>query len=109
MLTPEDKALWLEALRSGRYNHGKGQLREVVEDITTYCCLGVFAELKGWVIDGGGRLYEGNDCSYKPFEDIMGAEHVKKLWHMNDGHMQSYPKPKAEGFQRVIPYIEDKM
>jgi hypothetical protein len=37
------KAKWLKALRSGKYNQTKGQLK----DETGYCCLGVLCEVKG--------------------------------------------------------------
>jgi hypothetical protein len=42
LMNPEDKQLWIQALNSGEYKQGTGQL--VCKDY--YCCLGVFCEVK---------------------------------------------------------------
>jgi hypothetical protein len=41
------KKLWVEALRSGKYKQGTGQLRRLDEDTgeMTFCCLGVLCNL----------------------------------------------------------------
>ena len=45
-MNPEFKALWVEALRSGKYKQGKGKLRQGDEhDGFSYCCLGVVTDL----------------------------------------------------------------
>lgn len=44
------KAEWLEALRSGKYQQGKGCLRSASDN---YCCLGVLAEVAGCIWDQG--------------------------------------------------------
>lgn len=41
-LKPEIKALWLEALRSGKYKQGQDQLRDRGNN---FCCLGVLCNL----------------------------------------------------------------
>lgn len=41
-LRPEVKAKWTEALRSGTYTQGVGQLRDQANN---YCCLGVLCEV----------------------------------------------------------------
>jgi hypothetical protein len=40
-MRPEIKQLWIEELRSGRYEQG----REALKDGDEYCCLGVLCEL----------------------------------------------------------------
>src|SRR5262245_39316984 len=40
-MNPEVKALWLKALRSGKYQ----QTREKLRDENGYCCLGVLCDL----------------------------------------------------------------
>lgn len=45
-MDPEQKAKWLEALRSGRYKQGRGAL----SGIGGFCCLGVFCD----VVDSAG-------------------------------------------------------
>lgn len=41
-MNPEIKKLWLEALRSGLYQQGRGALRPTT---STFCCLGVLCDL----------------------------------------------------------------
>src|SRR5689334_17986564 len=41
------KSLWLAALRSGDYAQCDGQLRDDIDDETSYCCLGVLCEAAG--------------------------------------------------------------
>lgn len=55
-MRPEVKAAWVAALRSGRYQQGKGRLRDPATN--AFCCLGVLCDIgarKAW--DGG--VYEG--------------------------------------------------
>lgn len=42
-LPPEDKALWLAALRDGSHAQSTGALRTT----TGFCCLGVYCDVKG--------------------------------------------------------------
>lgn len=44
-MDPEIKALWLEALRSGEYKQGEGNLCRLVDGVERHCCLGVLSEL----------------------------------------------------------------
>lgn len=45
-LRPEVKALWLEALRSGKYEQARGSLRKIVDGTTRgHCCLGVLCDV----------------------------------------------------------------
>lgn len=56
-LRPEVKAKWTEALRSGTYTQGVGQLRDKANN---YCCLGVLCEVA--VQEGvipPARIFEG--------------------------------------------------
>jgi hypothetical protein len=49
------KKQWLEALRSGKYDQGTGQLR----DGNCFCCLGILCDIfspSGWYITDG--IYE---------------------------------------------------
>lgn len=47
---------WLEALESGRYNHGTGCLKRCYGDWFEYCALGVACDLVGLT---GVRAYDG--------------------------------------------------
>ena len=44
-MNPEVKALWTEALRSGNYKQGRGQLHYRGEAGELFCCLGVLCDL----------------------------------------------------------------
>lgn len=66
MMNAEIKAKWIEALRSGKYEQGRGRLRS--ED-NKYCCLGVLCDL----IDPGKWVkHEGSDYSYGAGEHATG-------------------------------------
>lgn len=44
-MNPEVKTEWLEALRSGEYKQGRGQLCRKTDSGTELCCLGVLSEI----------------------------------------------------------------
>jgi len=44
-LKPEIKKLWVDALRSGEYKQGSGQLYDKTPEGERYCCLGVLCRL----------------------------------------------------------------
>ena len=54
---------WIQALRSGNYEQGKGHLASKVEDKLCYCCLGVACELS--------PLYEMQE-GFQPYFKIEG-------------------------------------
>jgi hypothetical protein len=65
------KEQWIDALESGRYEMGRGALREEVNGKDKYCCLGVLCEIaveEGVIPPGatqpnsyfGNRYYYGN-------------------------------------------------
>jgi len=58
-MNPEIKQLWLEALRSGKYEQGKSLLRP---DDNSYCCLGVLCQI----------AEERGICKYVPSDTHKG-------------------------------------
>lgn len=40
-LQPEAKAKWVAALRSGKFEQGRGALQKDLSSVSMYCCLGV--------------------------------------------------------------------
>jgi hypothetical protein len=44
-MNSEVKKVWIDALRSGDYDQGLGQLHTMQNDIHAYCCLGVLCDL----------------------------------------------------------------
>ena len=80
------KALWIEALLSGRYKQGAGQLRSR----EGYCCLGVLCDvLYPGSIDERGRasLESGFSLLPAPVQRITGLSRASQLdlSYMNDG------------------------
>lgn len=55
-MTPELKAKWVEALRSGKYKQGTGRLLRAGRDGYKHCCLGVLCEVAGYQ-RGEGDVY----------------------------------------------------
>lgn len=69
-LTPELKARWLEALRSGRYQQGRGALLHRGDGDEEYCCLGVL----GYLCGASKGMLEGNQVlDDVKLEDILGS------------------------------------
>lgn len=44
-MNPEIKKLWVEALRSGKYNQGQGGLCTTTPQGPVFCCLGVLCDI----------------------------------------------------------------
>lgn len=66
------KNKWIEALRSGEYEQGTGQLKSLDNK---YCCLGVLCEI--YHKEVGGAWFEKEDLIYRNFQFI---EKVKR-WY----------------------------
>ena len=107
-MNKEVKKLWLEALRSGEYKQGQGQLHNPSENV--FCCLGVLCD----IVDKNNiykpertiRSYDIElfDSSFGnlniPMQNITGvdAQTAGKLINMNDLQDKS--------FTEIADYIE---
>lgn len=62
------RKLWVEALRSGKYEQGRGFLRSGNQ----YCCLGVLSDLAGcsWTEISDGTFYAEHDAEFAPIKAI---------------------------------------
>ena len=117
--TPEEVwKLWLDALRSGEYKPGRGQLRTVNE---RFCCLGVLCDLAAK--DGGRQWsdpatyscsnpsynYEIGNTSYPPtiMMYYLGiTEHAMSVIAIqNDAHVNSNGK---HHFSIMADWLETK-
>lgn len=76
------KAKWIDALRSGKYEQGRGALLNDGK----YCCLGVLCEVVGLEIIATNKLAGDMfpDNSYRRIEGIIGVD-VSVLTRRNDG------------------------
>ena len=102
--TKEIKELWLSALKSGQYKHGKGRLR-IDDTEVKHCCLGVLCEIhprlsikhSNAVLDDEKELK-----GYTPINEMIGEKVVEQLWNAND----SCALNRLPGYEAVIPMIE---
>ena len=82
-MNPEIKKQWLEALRSGKYEQGEGQLqyidRENFRDLTSkinsqsFCCLGVLCDLHSKATDTKWEE-KITDANYLGINDVLPDE-----------------------------------
>lgn len=100
-LTKKNKEKWLKALRSGKYQHGTGQLR--YED--RFCCIGVYCEIFKIPYDGVNTRIEASpdivgESFYPGVDEVLGFSVVKELTNLND---------RNKDFSKIIEYIEQNL
>ena len=100
--TQEVKEKWVNALESGTYKKGTGQLK----NSNKYCCMGVLAD----IIDGVDIDEEGYDIVCHTDEHIgyykgglgLDSSVVESLTDLNDS---DYGEDKT--FKNMIPHIKE--
>jgi hypothetical protein len=121
-LKPEIKQLWVDALRSGKYQQGEGVLKSLDHK---FCCLGVLCDLKGdeWehepnldsefnyesdtmfppasVTEWAVEEYEGVNVLESPCVRIKGHENLQALSEINDYHKYT--------FEQIADLIEEQL
>lgn len=89
------KKLWVKALESGEYRQGKRYLKDEEDGETSYCCLGVLAEVAGarWQkqVGGEGRYLLGRGRGSGDAEAFLPSSYAKKY-----GLHQSLPPGVAK-------------
>lgn len=93
-LDPEDKKLWLDALRGGDFQQGNEVLAKKRGNTLYYCCLGVLCEIKQVPkVDNGstssiryGTSMDESSASYLPdyMENVLPPNYQRALAQMND-------------------------
>lgn len=108
-LTPEEKKLWIDALKSGKYKQCRGMLCGYIYDDATnqyidvvgHCCIGVFAK----VIIPNHKLTPGanhdDDVVYDALITRVGNAHQETLLHMNDSQRLD--------FKTIAKWIKDNL
>lgn len=75
-------ALWVEALRSGEYHQGRGELECLnIDGAAQHCCLGVATR----VAMAGGAPIRADECrgnSTRFRSDLEGADHTPTVGHL---------------------------
>ena len=82
-MNPEIKAMWLDALRSGKYKQAQGVLHLINENEPSYCCLGVLCDL---AIKNGVKLDIEHDRKTETLSSVVSY----------DGMMDMLPKAVME-------------
>lgn len=109
-LDPDLKTRWVEALRSGRYKHGKQNLCAY----NAYCCLGVLAHIDGKLVA------IDPDYSYFVDRDFSADEHSSTLpdsylYHLNLNHevaemlMAWNDDVKTDSFHDIANWIDENL
>lgn len=69
MNNKENLRLWIEALRSGRFRQGQGELKQILAEGTLHCCLGVACEA---ALENGVVM----QITEKDLTEKMGVKHI---------------------------------
>ena len=94
------KGKWLDALRSGKFKQGAGELVGRDQHQTTYCCLGVLCKVTGM---DNVRLFQ------KDTLDSVGRQHLLGPWSSgpNDDHFSSSKPETQTTVQRQLAAMND--
>lgn len=93
------KAKWTQALRSGEFTQGSGQLRS--PNKAKHCCLGVLCVVAGLPITDDGESIVGYEDGYAPLREMIGGEHtVFNLYSKNDD---------GTPFPAIADWIEERV
>lgn len=100
-MKPEIKQLWVDALRSGKYKQGTGQLLEVTGVYTVHCCLGVLCD----IASAGGVI----STSRNEFGTKYDKEHYTLPAKVVEwaGLDNNDPTVTWEHYQRTLSQIND--
>lgn len=102
--------LWLEALRSGKYEQGKDQLVEGQPGEERYCCLGVACAVYNKHHKKKVDLYSGEQFALR-----MDKKVVKQwlglrttLGHCNAGYTLTRLNDRGTSFSKIADIIESE-
>lgn len=115
-ITAETCDKWIDALRSGKYKQGKGNLKKhIVNDEYSYCCLGVLADIERKLISFKTPFGREEWGISRPDQSVPKDEEIglpysimETLWEMNDGGVGLY-SGKAYSFEEIADYIEKEI
>jgi len=117
-------ALWTAALRSGKYEQGKGYLH-TLGDPDKFCCLGVACQVYQAQVGGlsicefpGGVTYDGCDhilplkvadwFGLSTAGGSYGSEQLGSLWKLNDGVMWADELIHPQTFVQIADVIDSR-
>ena len=109
-MNTEIKTKWLEALRSGKYQQGRGILRSVNNE---YCCLGVLCDLVApdkWTKPekGTAMFFMSNNGDKKlhfPPDSVMRAAELS----IDNGDILAARNDDGQSFEEIANFIEENL
>ncbi len=94
---------WAEALESGKYNQGHGNLKSKYHDGTKYhCCLGVAMEEFGddrWDENGDNCQLSDHACS------LLGLDEAEKGFSLDQSDLINLNDEDRQPFVQIARYI----
>lgn len=112
-MNPEVKELWVQALRSGRFEQGQSVLRVLHTDglrtTAAYCCLGVLCEISGIEYFGADMFPPKSVCEWAglPIHEPAGLDEQTHVSNMNDGRDAHESRPQT--FDQIADWIETNL
>lgn len=98
MLTREMAQQWVDAMVSGKFQHGVGKFKATVESGHCHCALGVLAEINNFPLTVNGIMCESptfHNWLYETFPE----NGVSQIFEVND---------KARSYDPVIDLVYNK-
>lgn len=115
-MNPEVKALWIEALRSGKYQQGQGALRRISDGggPDQFCCLGVLCDLAPTEL---GSWFSAEFENYRQFGTNVNTSQVGVLtsevtnWAnlFYYGELIDLNDSKKAPFTKIADYIQENL
>ena len=97
------KARWCAALRSGEYKQDTGKLKTP----EGWCCLGVLADVTGYIVIGNNIMVDGVSTGYQPLDKLTGVSDLSDIWECNDGTGRFADLKHT--FDKIADYIEETL
>lgn len=98
-MTPQLKAKWIEALRSGEYKQTTGILRYVDNGEESFCCMGVLCEVVGVPRASVGYSFDGG------LYEVAGLP-ASMLPRERQAHLVTMNDHEEKTFSEIADWIE---
>lgn len=106
MLTQWQFDVWIEALRSGVYKQGKGNLYD--PDNKTYCCLGVLCVVNDFPVLKEGKVVDGVNNTPRGLGDLLDFYQRNRLANINDHGSNSFEYIAGYLMRNKNLYVDDR-
>jgi hypothetical protein len=102
-MKPDLKAKWIDALRSGNYEQGTGDLRSRSGQ---FCCLGVLCDVMGAEWSGTTPILNGKDMDRED-ESFLSGDTLERVGFDNETQIAlARMNDDGEPFGKIADHIE---